>query len=44
MHGNALGFMDWAMLWPLWYALFLGSYGLPQMRTDDAAEAAVATN
>ena len=33
MHGDALGFFDWAVLWLLWYLLFLESYGLPRMRT-----------
>ncbi|MDN5860793.1 MAG: hypothetical protein L0H84_19490 [Pseudonocardia sp.] len=39
MHGDALGFMDWAVLWMLWYVLFLGSYGLPPARTDDPVTA-----
>ena len=34
MHGDALEFIDWAVLWMLWYVLFLESYGLPKMRTD----------
>lgn len=34
MHGDALGFMDLAVLWTLWYVLFLGSYGLPAQRAD----------
>lgn len=33
MHGDALGFVDWAVLWLLWYVLFLGSYGLPPARS-----------
>lgn len=37
MHGEALGFVDWAVLWMLWYVLFLGSYGLPAQRTEDGA-------
>ena len=28
LFGDALGFFDWAILWMLWYVLFLGSYGL----------------
>jgi AAT family amino acid transporter len=39
MHGDALGFVDWAVLWMLWYVLFLGSYGLPPARSDDAVAA-----
>ena len=30
LYGDALGFLDWAVLWTLWYVLFLGSYGLPK--------------
>ncbi len=30
LFGDALGFVDWAILWLLWYVLFLGSYGLPK--------------
>ncbi|MGQ0576096.1 MAG: hypothetical protein ACT4RN_18090 [Pseudonocardia sp.] len=37
MHGTALGFVDWAVLWMLWYVLFLGSYGLPAARSDEPA-------
>jgi len=32
MHGDALGFIDWVVLWMLWYVLFFGSWGLPPMR------------
>lgn len=32
MHGDALGFIDWTVLWMLWYVVFLGSYGLPAAR------------
>ena len=32
MHGDALGFTDWMITWLLWYFLFLGSYGLREMR------------
>jgi amino acid transporter, AAT family len=28
LHGDALGFIDWAILWVLWYVLFLGSHWL----------------
>lgn len=35
MHGDALGFLDLAVLWTLWYVLFLGSYGLPAARTEE---------
>lgn len=35
IHGGALGFVDWAVLWMLWYVLFLGSYGLPAARSDE---------
>jgi len=37
MHGDALGFVDWAVLWMLWYVLFLGSYGLPRPRSETGA-------
>lgn len=37
MHGDALGFVDWAVLWMLWYVLFLDSYGLPRPRVDEPA-------
>ena len=40
MHGEALGFVDWAVLWTLWYVLFLGSYGLPAPHAEDADPAA----
>lgn len=33
LHGDALGFIDWVVLWLLWYVLFLESYGLPRMRS-----------
>lgn len=36
LSGDALGFVDWAVLWMLWYVLFLGSYGLPKPRADQA--------
>lgn len=44
LFGDALGFVDWAVLWMLWYVVFLGSYGLPKARTESdvpAIEAAV---
>ncbi|MET7999293.1 hypothetical protein ABZU76_51365 [Amycolatopsis sp. NPDC005232] len=28
LHGDALGFLDWAILWMLWYILFLGFWGV----------------
>lgn len=36
MHGDALGFIDWTVLWMLWYVIFLGSWGLPAMREEHA--------
>ncbi len=36
MHGEALGFLDWAVLWTLWYVLFLGSFGLPAPHAEDS--------
>jgi AAT family amino acid transporter len=41
MHGEALGFIDWAVLWMLWYVSFLGFYGpaaLLRIGTRDTAE------
>ncbi|MGH3516879.1 MAG: hypothetical protein ACRDQ7_05575 [Haloechinothrix sp.] len=35
MHGNALGWMDWMVLWTLFYVLCLRSYGLPALREQD---------
>ncbi|MEJ8281392.1 hypothetical protein [Pseudonocardia spirodelae] len=32
VHGEALGFLNWLVLWTLWYVLFLGSAGLPAPR------------
>ncbi|MBB2891516.1 hypothetical protein [Flexivirga oryzae] len=29
LHGNALGFLDWAVLWTLFYVVGFESYGLP---------------
>jgi AAT family amino acid transporter len=34
LSGDALGFLDWAVLWMLWYVLFLGSLGLPRPRGE----------
>ena len=34
LFGDALGFIDWLVLWMLWYVLFLGSYGLPGLRAE----------
>lgn len=39
MHGDALGFVDWVVLWMLWYVLFFGSLGIPPMREEGTAEA-----
>ena len=39
MHGDALGFVDWVVLWMLWYVIFFGSLGVPPMRADDAEPA-----
>lgn len=30
LHGNALGWMDWMILWILFYVIQLGSFGLPK--------------
>jgi amino acid transporter, AAT family len=30
LHGNALGFLDWCVLWTLFYVICLESYGLPK--------------
>lgn len=38
MHGEAPGFIDWAVLRMLWYVSFLGLYGLLRMRTHDTVE------
>ena len=37
-HGNALGFLDWMVLWTLFYVVALGSYGL--VRQPDPAPVA----
>lgn len=37
-HGDALGWMDWMVLWILFYVVYLGSYGLPgapEVSADD---------
>jgi AAT family amino acid transporter len=44
MHGDALGWMDWMVLWTLWYVLFLGSYGIPAPRTDEPATVSTPSN
>lgn len=41
LYGDALGFVDWAVLWMLWYVLFLGSYGLPEIADDTAPRPSV---
>lgn len=40
LFGDALGFMDWSILWMLWYVLFLGSYGLPRAKPEVAVGSA----
>ncbi|WP_018331940.1 hypothetical protein [Actinomycetospora chiangmaiensis] len=37
MHGNALGFMDLAVLLTLYYVIYLESFGLPRAEPDAAA-------
>uniref|UniRef100_A0AAU2AE18 AAT family amino acid transporter n=1 Tax=Streptomyces sp. NBC_00093 TaxID=2975649 RepID=A0AAU2AE18_9ACTN len=39
MHGDALGWMDWMLLWTLFYVFCLESYGLPRRREPEPAEA-----
>ena len=36
LHGNALGFLDWAVLWTLFYVVGSGSYGLPAAAEEAA--------
>lgn len=44
LFGDALGFMDWAVLWMLWYVLFLGSYGLPKAKSEaDTSQSTLTT-
>jgi AAT family amino acid transporter len=31
-YGNALGWMDWMVVWILFYIVYLGSYGIPGIR------------
>jgi AAT family amino acid transporter len=38
MHGNALGWMDWMVLWTLFYVLSLNSYGLPPQRGAETSQ------
>jgi AAT family amino acid transporter len=38
LHGNALGFMDWAVLWTLFYVVCFESYGLRQPTAADTTE------
>lgn len=40
LHGNALGFMDWAIMWTLFYVVCCGSFGLPAPRADQTSEVA----
>ena len=38
LHGNALGWMDWMVLWTLFYVVGLGSFGLaaePELSADE---------
>lgn len=37
MHGTALGWMDWMVLWTLFYVLCLNSYGLPQPEIEQSS-------
>lgn len=38
LYGNALGWMDWMVLWTLFYVVCLGSYGLPAQPEVSADE------
>ncbi len=41
IHGNALGFLDWLVLWTLFYVVALGAYGIvrqPEAETMPAVE------
>jgi AAT family amino acid transporter len=38
LYGNALGFIDWAVLWTLFYVVFLESYGLSPTGATGATE------
>ncbi len=38
LHGNALGWMDWMVLWTLFYVVGLGSFGLPAQPEVSADE------
>lgn len=42
LYGEALGFMNWLVLWTLWYVLFLGSFGLPGPRAETTTEGSAA--
>jgi AAT family amino acid transporter len=48
LHGNALGFFDWLVLWTLFYVVALESYGLVRRpsgtTTSDAATSGTATS
>jgi len=43
LYGNALGFIDWAVLWTLFYVVFLESYGLRQADAADATTEVLAS-
>lgn len=36
LHGNALGFLDWMVLWTLFYVVALGAYGLVRQPESEA--------
>ncbi len=38
LYGNALGWMDWVVLWILFYIVYLGSYGIPGLPEVSADE------
>lgn len=40
LHGNALGFLDWAILWTLLYVVGFQSFGLNKLAPRSADEAA----
>ena len=42
VYGNALGWMDWLILWILFYVVYLESFGLPGLRDPQAVEPEVA--
>lgn len=42
IYGSPLGWMDWLVLWILFYVVYLESYGLPGLRDPQAIEPEVA--